>query len=466
MMASLETTDDGNEDNTQQPQIYAKDSLDRFGDDLFGHIVSYLSLEDRFRNECVSKQFQRTVFESVVDINIDDKLMSRAQKRTETLSYLFESIARKCPNIETIDCRGITTCLEQIVGCRRRMSDTSRDNCRAIVLALNESKCEILPLFRENCRYLRQIYCNLMPNKNHFFEIFGPLITRIDSGMNYSENQSLIHCHRLSQLTVNSLSDVFDYTSGLLVKNMQTFSFSYHPMDYKKYFSAFVAQNQSLKRLDLYVMGYQTHESMAELCGQLSRLPQLRDLTLDFINFNYQNLINDSLRTIDVNCKQLQRLSLRLNNNWSKDMNDRALDSLKTYRGLKRLDITLSSAIDDTSLEPLKLCHRLTHLTLNINTWEMSEQLMYNCDQYLPRLQCLSISLYQRINAECLSHISRLPALQMLIIKVKPNINLSYNDLNAVLSSSPKLKTIELREYKSNAIHFHNDLYQQKLVFI
>ncbi|CAG2110250.1 unnamed protein product [Medioppia subpectinata] len=74
---SLETTDDGNEDNRQQPTIYVKNSMDRFGDDLYGLILSYLLLEDRFRCECVSKQFQRTVFGSVVHISIDDRFLKR-----------------------------------------------------------------------------------------------------------------------------------------------------------------------------------------------------------------------------------------------------------------------------------------------------------------------------------------------------------------------------------------------------
>ncbi|CAG2166439.1 unnamed protein product [Oppiella nova] len=40
-------------------QIYSKDSLDRFGDDLCQHLLSYLSFEDRFTYECLSKQWQR-----------------------------------------------------------------------------------------------------------------------------------------------------------------------------------------------------------------------------------------------------------------------------------------------------------------------------------------------------------------------------------------------------------------------
>ncbi|CAG2110472.1 unnamed protein product [Medioppia subpectinata] len=75
LKTSLVTTDDGNEDNRQQIRIYAKNSMDRFGDDLYGLILSYLLIEDRFQCECVSKQFQRTVFESVVDINLSNKFL-------------------------------------------------------------------------------------------------------------------------------------------------------------------------------------------------------------------------------------------------------------------------------------------------------------------------------------------------------------------------------------------------------
>ena len=46
---------------------------DRFCDDLCEDILQYLSLEDRFRLECVSKQFQRTVFQSLKELDLDDK---------------------------------------------------------------------------------------------------------------------------------------------------------------------------------------------------------------------------------------------------------------------------------------------------------------------------------------------------------------------------------------------------------
>ncbi|CAG2103259.1 unnamed protein product [Medioppia subpectinata] len=93
LMALLDTTDDGNEDNKQQTQIYAKNSMDRFGDDMCALILSYLSFDDRFRYECVSKQFQRTVFESVVDIHIYDRFMNKIMNEMSIDTQLLATIA-------------------------------------------------------------------------------------------------------------------------------------------------------------------------------------------------------------------------------------------------------------------------------------------------------------------------------------------------------------------------------------
>ncbi|CAG2102212.1 unnamed protein product [Medioppia subpectinata] len=51
----------------EMSQNYPKDSLDRFGDDMCEHILSYLTLEDRFRCECVSKQWRRLIYTTQTD---------------------------------------------------------------------------------------------------------------------------------------------------------------------------------------------------------------------------------------------------------------------------------------------------------------------------------------------------------------------------------------------------------------
>ena len=43
-------------------RVYSKNSFDRFGDDLSELLLIYLSIEDTFRSESVSKQLQRSVY--------------------------------------------------------------------------------------------------------------------------------------------------------------------------------------------------------------------------------------------------------------------------------------------------------------------------------------------------------------------------------------------------------------------
>ncbi|CAG2171210.1 unnamed protein product [Oppiella nova] len=76
---------------TYEAKVYTKDSLDRFGDDFCGVILSYLSFEGRFRYECVSKQWQRLVYKSQRELIIRD--MSRglvvSKKTGNQLSYVL-----------------------------------------------------------------------------------------------------------------------------------------------------------------------------------------------------------------------------------------------------------------------------------------------------------------------------------------------------------------------------------------
>jgi hypothetical protein len=42
--------------------VYSKESFDRFGDDLCELLLSYLSISDKIHFECLSKQWQRLMF--------------------------------------------------------------------------------------------------------------------------------------------------------------------------------------------------------------------------------------------------------------------------------------------------------------------------------------------------------------------------------------------------------------------
>ncbi|CAG2102516.1 unnamed protein product [Medioppia subpectinata] len=410
MDPSIGTTDDGNK---QKPKIYAKDSMDRYGDDLCEVVLTYLSLEDRLRCECVSTQFRRTAFKSVVDIEITDWLIKQIQVSKQTIRQTMTAIAIKCPNVETIDCREIDFRREQHIP-------------------------EVLAIFRDNCHHLRNIYCYLTPRWGQLLAEFGPLVTRIGNIISFRDYAAVTVCHRLSQLRVNSLREVFANNFDIgLVKPVLKLELDMHynrTIDNDR-LSAFVAHNQCLQSLAVRVCWVNGAEELTEMCGQVSRLAQLRRLTLGLLfGIPDSSVVNQCLRTIGVNCKQLHHLSLWLRFS-SKAIDSSlpiSLDSLRFCSQLKRLDLDLNEAIDDRLLDPLRHCERLTHLELDLPTMTANvlKDLHINC----PRLKCLRIrNLNNIIDTECLNRIACLPALKTLVIVSNHNIHLLDKDFSDFL---------------------------------
>ncbi|CAG2112379.1 unnamed protein product, partial [Medioppia subpectinata] len=414
-------TNNTREDNTQQAKNYPKNSMDRFGDELSQVLLSYLSFDDRFRYECVSKRFRKTVFKSVVDIDINDRFINLLTFNVKTIdTKILATIAIKCANIETIDCRGI----------RNRYGSVST----------------VLHTFRHKCLHLRQIYCNLWRNSDQWIRSLGPLVTRIGDIYGCVECLSLNHCHRLSQLRAYSLDQVFDISSGkLMAKNLQKFELNFYSNNSDEHrLSAFVAQNRCLKSVAFVTNRSISPEILTEVSEQLSRLTQLRELRLKWWTSGDQISFGDILMTIGVNCKQLKRLSIDFCSR-SKEFNLKTLDSLRYYRRLKRLHLTLYVTVDEISLDPLRHCRRLTHL--DIDFVEMNAKVFAMIRKNCPQLQCLCVhNVKSFITATSLDLISRLPALQMLVIeyKFKRWTDLRDNVFPKLLSRSTQLKNIEI----------------------
>ena len=89
-------------------KVYAKNSFDRFGDDLTEEVLQYLTLEDKIRLECVSKQWQRYVFrkQSVIEI-VDNKTHNSLNELLDNRKQLneqhLESVLKKFPNIRKVN---------------------------------------------------------------------------------------------------------------------------------------------------------------------------------------------------------------------------------------------------------------------------------------------------------------------------------------------------------------------------
>ena len=83
---------------------YSRDSFShRICDDLCEVILQYLSLEDKIRFECVSHQFQRTVFQRQYELRFDNRYDNFSRNTRNAIDFKsFESVVEKCSNITSV----------------------------------------------------------------------------------------------------------------------------------------------------------------------------------------------------------------------------------------------------------------------------------------------------------------------------------------------------------------------------
>ena len=130
-------------------KVYAKNSFDRFGDDLTELIVSYLWFEDKVRLECVSKQWRRLVFnkqfviELMINSNNKNSINGVLDDRRQVNKQHLESVLKKCPNIIRV------------------------------VLCLTDNS-SVLSLIGRYCHRIKSLcYTNEFDNALDFFRIYG-----------------------------------------------------------------------------------------------------------------------------------------------------------------------------------------------------------------------------------------------------------------------------------------------------
>ena len=159
-----------NYSNTQM-KVYAKDSFDRFGDDLTEEILQYLILEDKVSLECVSKQWRRLVFNKQFEIIItpfdkNKKSINKVLAKTGTddtkqlNEQHLESVLKKCPNIIRVDFElEIDSSVLSLIGryCPNIKSLTYYST-------IDSSDENVLSFFRDNGHKLEDLYCTAFTN--------------------------------------------------------------------------------------------------------------------------------------------------------------------------------------------------------------------------------------------------------------------------------------------------------------
>ncbi|CAG2162445.1 unnamed protein product [Oppiella nova] len=103
----LDTRHEDINESESVSQIYCNDSLDRFGDDLCEVLVSYLSLEERIRFECLSKRYQRLLFTAQTMNYSNNYAFNNSNVNSIPFQMRFEGclkepIAQKCHSLSQL----------------------------------------------------------------------------------------------------------------------------------------------------------------------------------------------------------------------------------------------------------------------------------------------------------------------------------------------------------------------------
>ena len=396
---------------------YKRDSFDdRFCDDLCEDILQYLSLEDKLRLECVSKQFQRTVFQRHFELHINIKgvnahknyLKNKDNRITIYLNYnyiedqsldSFKALLKKCPNITSIK---LDTCYS---------SNYNPYNFN-----------QVFQLIIENFNNLSEINLLKDINDRNFVKLYHKFGQKIKYLPQYRELLDLIFFPNIEKLRIRFWYDQ-SIIPHLTRDNLKQLDIDLD-QDREHWLQTMIKNFPKLTHLK--VISYSGDENA--IYESLKNISNLKHL----IHFYFHIQCNDNchrfcglLKQMAKHCRNLKSLNCSFNQN--SDL-IQFLTQLKAFSALKRLwlDFVVNEGENIInfneffSFELFKGFENITHLSLGFNSHYLKESIIKEIDINLPKLQFLEI-LYPFDTtpegvtqmADILSRLSRLETLKL-----------------------------------------------------
>ena len=377
---------------------YRRDSfIDRVCDDLCEVILKYLSLEDRLRLECVSKQFQRTAFLSQRSLDLFANQIS-AEK--------LEPLLKKFQNLNEILFGRIT------------------NEMFKVIIKICNNLTHIL--FTTGDQIEKEV-------QNKFFDKFGHKLSSLDIlCLNFSYTS--IKAPNIEELTVNSFDSQL---SQIKFNRLKKFEVIYLSKENINSFKVFIENNtKTLKYLNIKSYRTNKYNSHKRLLKSIRIANNLIHLSFDF-KFSFSDeILTKFWKQIAINCKQIKSLRLHLEVNESLRINDEILSILKQFKQLKRLVLKLSYKefdlpnVDFHPFKDLKGFEGLTHFSIRlffIRKKTFKESLLTDIDINLPKLKTLKIGcpfIASEWTAQVLSRLTSLKTLELNLInrEIRPLI--------------------------------------------
>ena len=356
--------------------IYRNDSIERFGDDLTEEILQYLTFEDKIRLECVSKQWQRCVFNKQYVLELFVQRISSSVKTQEknviesrilTIKETFELLLKKCPNIKNV----------------------------IINFGIDSS---VLSLIGQYCPRIKSLkYYSNISNDNVllFFRMYGHKLEEYIINTNHEENQFIQYCKNLKKIYISENSIILTQDEFILTKleNIRlSFSKNSNPEKMEILSDKY---SKTIKSMKISVWGL-NEEELQSCIECISRFENLIQLTLDFGPMNIREPLDEILFTIGQNCTKLLKLDFKMHERIR--LTHHFFDIFYEFKAIKKLKIELPKIIKNTwnriSVECFELCEQLEEL--DINYPELREHFFANIATVLPKLQTLRVKTFHQ----------------------------------------------------------------------
>ena len=351
--------------SSSRMKVYAKKSFDRFGDDLTELILQYLTLEDKIRLECVSKQWQRLIYNKVFVIEIDINSSNRIIKSELKLQHL-ESLLKKCPNITKAGLRNIVN-----------------------------NNSSVLSLIGRYCHRIKSLsywpdFAKVDDMSLSFFRMYGHKLEELRIYGNSEElEMTFKHCPNLKKVNYYDNSNLHDNDKPYLRKLEQfdhTFSLNPEYVNIFKILSDKYSQNIKTLNVELYHL---KTEELKTYTDCISQFENLKVLKCEFSSMKTSQPIDDCLSLIGQKCNKLLKLDLSISP--SVPISERFLTIFTKFKTIKKLKTKLpQNRVLSGSVECFKHCKQLKKL--HIQYPKLTEDFFANIASFVPKLQSLRIT--------------------------------------------------------------------------
>ena len=428
--------------------IYRRDSFfDRFCDDLCEDILQYLPLKHKLRLECVSEQFQRTIFQRHYKLDIRISLKHKDQS-----FHSFKALLKKCPNITSIDLKGDN----------RNVHNYNRNKFN-----------DVFQLIIENCNNLNEINVlnDISLNYSNFKEFhrkFGPKIKYL------SYFREFIDLSRFPNIEKIRMGFGLGHSIILEIKltKLKELDIVFNPGQ-EHLLQIFIDNFRTLTHLSVY-FNSDDENAIYKSMKNISNLKHLIHLNfrVNFVIYTrprYNNRICGLLISMANKCLNLKSIEF---NYYTYDKNSdikHLFSQLKAFPALKRLNLWLyfcKNNIDVNQLfsfELFKGLSNITHLKLCFGcTQTLKDSILTDIDINLPNLQYLEIIdvFYTTPKgvtqlAKILSRLSRLETLKLYFTS---KVNLKPIE-NKIIQKCRKIKKIMIINSFDFILNRNNCLY-------